>query len=39
MGFLTNATDRALMTQESERVAVGIADGVLAFLREQQLVP
>lgn len=39
MGFLTNAADRALMVQEPVRLADGIADGILAFLRAQQLVP
>ena len=38
-GFLTNAQDRALLVNESERVAEGIADGIVAFLRSQELLP
>jgi len=32
MGFLTNADDRALLTQQPDRVAQGIAAGILKFL-------
>lgn len=35
MGYLTNPSDRRLMTQEVDRVARGIAQGVLRFLRTQ----
>ena len=38
-GFLTNAQDRALLVNESERVAEGIANGIVAFLRSQELLP
>lgn len=31
-GFLTNATDRAFLVGEQERIAEGVAAGVLAFL-------
>lgn len=35
MGFLTNATDRALMTRTPDRVAQGIANGILRYLNER----
>lgn len=34
MGFLTNRSDRALVTQQPDRVANGVADGILDFLRQ-----
>lgn len=33
MGFMTNAADRGVMFGQPDRVAKGIADGVLAYLR------
>lgn len=33
MGYLTNASDRRLMTQQADRVARGVANGVLRFLQ------
>jgi hypothetical protein len=33
MGFLTNPTDRAFMTEQADVVAAAIADGVMAYLR------
>lgn len=35
LGYLTNARDRALMTQRADRLARGIADGITRFLRAQ----
>ena len=35
MGYLTNPSDRALMTKEADRLARGVADGVLRFLRSK----
>lgn len=35
MGFLTNPADRALMLNEPERVAGGIAQGILRYLHER----
>lgn len=35
MGFMTNAADRAVMFNQPDRVARGIADGVLAYLRQR----
>lgn len=35
MGYLTNPSDRALMTRNADRLARGIADGVLDFLRSR----
>ena len=36
MGFLTNAGDRAFMTGQADRVAAGIANGVLRFLEQER---
>ncbi|MBY0310319.1 N-acetylmuramoyl-L-alanine amidase [Patescibacteria group bacterium] len=38
MGFLTNASDRRLMTTEPGRVAQGIVGGILAFLASEDLL-
>jgi N-acetylmuramoyl-L-alanine amidase len=35
MGFLTNPTDRALLTRQPDRVAAGIANGIQRYLRER----
>ncbi|MCX7790935.1 MAG: N-acetylmuramoyl-L-alanine amidase [Chloroflexaceae bacterium] len=35
MGFMTSAADRAVLFGQPERVARGIADGVLAYLRQR----
>ncbi len=35
MGFMTNAADRAALFNQPDRVARGIAEGVLAYLRER----
>lgn len=35
MGFLTNATDRAVMLNQPDRIARAIANGVLRYLRER----
>lgn len=35
MGFMTNAADRAVLFNQPDRVARGIAEGVLAYLRER----
>lgn len=35
MGFLTNGTDRAFIVNEADKVAAGIAEGVLKFLRSK----
>lgn len=34
MGFLTNPTDRALMTRQPNRIAGGIANGIVRYLNE-----
>jgi len=36
-GFLTNAGDRTIIVNAPEKSATGIADGVMAFLQEQEL--
>lgn len=33
LGYLTNPGDRRLMTQQADRLARGVADGILRFLR------
>ncbi|MEI6181171.1 MAG: N-acetylmuramoyl-L-alanine amidase [Chloroflexales bacterium] len=35
MGFLTSATDRAVIINQPDRVARGIADGILAYLQQR----
>jgi N-acetylmuramoyl-L-alanine amidase len=35
MGFMTNAADRAILFNEPQRVARGIAEGVLNYLRQR----
>lgn len=35
MGFLTNPTDRAMITRQPDRIASGIARGVTRYLRER----
>jgi hypothetical protein len=35
LGYLTNPSDRALMTREADRLARGVADGILFFLRSK----
>ena len=35
MGFLTNAADRAMMIDQADRVAVGIANGIVRYLNER----
>lgn len=35
MGFLTNATDRSVMTGQPDRIAQAIANGILRYLRER----
>jgi N-acetylmuramoyl-L-alanine amidase len=35
MGYLTNPRDRQLMTQQADRLARGVAEGVLRFLRSK----
>lgn len=35
MGFLTNATDRAFLTQRQGTVAVGVANGIIRYLNER----
>jgi hypothetical protein len=38
MGFLTNPGDRAFLVSNTETVAEGIANGIVAFLRTQSLL-
>jgi N-acetylmuramoyl-L-alanine amidase len=35
LGYLTNAADRRLMTSEADRLARGVAESILRFLRSQ----
>ncbi len=35
MGFLTNAADRAVIINQAENVAIGIANGVIRYLNER----
>lgn len=35
LGYLTTARDRGLMTQQTDRLARGVADGIMRFLRSQ----
>jgi N-acetylmuramoyl-L-alanine amidase len=35
MGFMTNAADREVMFNQQDRVAKGIADGILAYLAQR----
>ncbi len=35
MGYLTNAGDRALMTRQGDRLARGVANGIMRFLRSK----
>ncbi len=37
-GFLTNSSDRTLITENPEKSAAGIANGVIAFLQEEKLL-
>lgn len=37
-GFLTNPADRAIIVEQPERSAQGIANGVMMFLKNQQLL-
>ena len=35
LGYLTSARDRTLLTQQSDRLARGVADGIMRFLRSK----
>ncbi len=35
MGFLTNAADRAILTTQQDRIAAGIAAGIIRYLNER----
>lgn len=35
MGFLTNSADRAIMIDQADRVAIGVANGIVRYLNER----